>query len=58
MASSPIKSGTDVEASRAIRQAEVGSAGTMIARTQDRFGLWPVRLAADSTYGSAEKRSV
>src|SRR3954471_11040638 len=44
----------DVEASRAIRQAEVGSARTMIARTQDRFGLWPARLAADSVYGSAE----
>lgn len=44
----------DVEATRAIRQAEVGSARTMIARTQDRFGLWPARLAADSAYGSAE----
>ena len=44
----------DVEASRAIRQAEVGSACTMIARTQDRFGLWPARLAADSAYDSAE----
>ena len=44
----------DVEATRAIRQAEVGSARTMIARTQERFGLWPARLAADSAYGSAE----
>src|SRR5688572_6651917 len=44
----------DVEASRAIRQAEVGSACTMIARTQDRFGLWPARVAADAGYGSAE----
>jgi hypothetical protein len=44
----------DVEASRAIRQAEVGAARTMIERTQDRFGLWPARLAADSAYGSAE----
>jgi hypothetical protein len=44
----------DVEASRAIRQAEVGAAHTMIARTQERFGLWPARLAADSAYGSAE----
>ena len=26
----------------------------MIARTQDRFGLWPARLAADSAYGSAD----
>ena len=45
----------DVEASRAIRQAEVGAARTMIARAQDRFGLWPARLAADSAYGSAEQ---
>src|ERR687894_406268 len=44
----------DVEASRTIRPAEVESARTMIARTQDRFGLWPARLAADSAYGSAE----
>ena len=44
----------DVEASRAIRQAEVGAAQTMIERTQDRFGLWPERLAADSAYGSAD----
>ena len=44
----------DVEASRAIRQAEVGAARTMIERTQDRFGLYPERLAADSAYGSAE----
>ena len=44
----------DVEASRGIRQAEVGAARAMIERTQDRFGLWPERLAADSAYGSAE----
>jgi len=44
----------DVEASRAIRQAEVGSARTMLDRTQERFGLWPARLAADSAYGAAE----
>jgi transposase len=31
----------DVEASRAIRQAEVGAARMMIERTQDRFNLWP-----------------
>ena len=29
----------DVEASRAIRQAEVGAARTMIDRTEERFGL-------------------
>jgi transposase len=44
----------DVEASRAIRQAEVGAARTMIERTEERFGLYPQRLAADSAYGSAE----
>jgi transposase len=44
----------DVEASRAIRQAEVGAARTMIERTADRFGLRPQRLAADTAYGSAE----
>jgi transposase len=44
----------DVEATRAIRQAEVGAARTMIERTEARFGLYPERLAADSAYGSAE----
>jgi hypothetical protein len=34
--------------------AEVGAARTMIERSQDRFGLYPERLAADSAYGSAE----
>ena len=43
----------DVEASRAIRQAEVGAAATMIERTEERFGLKPERLAADTAYGSA-----
>jgi len=43
----------DVEASRAIRQAEVGAAKTMISRTEERFGLKPARLAADTAYGSA-----
>ena len=44
----------DVEASRAIRQAEVGAARTMIERTEERFGLKPGRLAGDTAYGSAE----
>src|SRR5664279_4321087 len=44
----------DVEATRAIRQAEVGAARTMIERTEDRLGLCPERLAADGAYGSAE----
>src|SRR3989475_4866984 len=43
----------DVEASRAIRQAEVGAAKTMIDRTEERLGLKPKRLAADTAYGSA-----
>src|SRR3982074_470946 len=42
----------DVEASRAIRQAEVGAAKTMIDRTEERFGLKPARLAAGTAYGS------
>lgn len=44
----------DVEASTAVRQAEVTAAKTMIERADDRFGLHPVRLAGDSAYGSAE----
>jgi transposase len=43
----------DVEASRAIRQAEVDAAKRMIDRTEERFGLKPERLAADTAYGSA-----
>jgi transposase len=44
----------DVEATRAIRQAEVGAARTMIDRVEKRFGLHPEKLAADRAYGSAE----
>jgi transposase len=49
-----VKSGIimDVEASRAIRQAEVGAAKIMIERTEQRFDIKPTRLAADSAYGS------
>lgn len=43
----------DVEASRAIRQAEVGASRTMIQRTEDRFGIKPDWLAGDTAYGSA-----
>ena len=43
----------DVEASRAIRQAEVGASRTMIERTEARFGITPDWLAADTAYGSA-----
>jgi transposase len=44
----------DVEASTAVRQAEVTAQQRMIDRTQERFDLWPERLAADTAYGSAE----
>ena len=44
----------DVDASRSIRQAEVGAARTMIVRTRERFGLTPEKLAADTAYGSGE----
>ena len=43
----------DVEASRAIRQAEVGASQTMIERTEACFGIKPEWLAADTAYGSA-----
>jgi transposase len=43
----------DVEASRAIRQAEVGASRTMIERTEACFGIKPEWLAADTAYGSA-----
>jgi DDE family transposase len=43
----------DVEASRAIRQAEVGAARTMIERVAGRFDLHPKRLAGDTAYGAA-----
>jgi hypothetical protein len=44
---------TDTSASRAIRPAEVGAARTMIERTEERFGLKPERLVADTAYGAA-----
>jgi hypothetical protein len=49
-----VKSGIimDVEASRAIRQAKVGAAKTMIERTEQRFDIKPERLAGDTAYGS------
>ncbi len=43
----------DVEATTAVRQAEVGAAQTMLTRTAELFGLWPERLIADTGYGSA-----
>jgi hypothetical protein len=44
----------DVEATTAIRQAEVLAAKRMIERAKDRFDLRPKRLLGDSAYGSAE----
>ena len=44
----------DVEPSTAVRQAEVTAAKTMIERAHDDLDLWPVRLIADTGYGSAE----
>ena len=43
-----------MEATTAIRQAEVLAAKRMIERSMDRFGLYPARLMGDSAYGSAE----
>ena len=43
----------DVEASHAIRQAEVGASQIMIERTEATFGIKPDWLAADTAYGSA-----
>lgn len=43
----------DVEAATAARQAEVTAQRVMLDRTQERFGLWLERLAADTGYGDA-----
>ena len=43
----------DVEASRAVRQAEVGASRKMIKRTEARFGIKPEWLVGDTAYGSA-----
>ena len=42
----------DVEATRSIRQAEVGAVKTMIDRVQKVHDLMPERLIADTAYGS------
>ncbi len=44
----------DVEATTAIRQAEVLAAKRMIERSMERFDLYPARLLGDSAYCSAE----
>ncbi len=42
----------DVEATRSIRQAEVGSTKTMLDRVKAKFNLHPERLIADTAYGT------
>jgi transposase len=44
----------DVEATTAIRQAEVLAAKRMIERSMEHFDLYPERLIGDTAYGSAE----
>src|SRR5215472_14184132 len=44
----------DVEATTAIRQAEILAANRMIERSLERFELYPERLIGDTAYGSAE----
>jgi transposase len=44
----------DVEATTAVRQAEVLAAKRMIERTMESLTLYPARLLGDSAYGSAE----
>ncbi|MCR8825286.1 IS1182 family transposase [Pseudosulfitobacter koreensis] len=42
----------DVEATRSIRQAEVGSIKTMLKRVKEKFDLHPERLIADTAYST------
>jgi transposase len=44
----------DVEATTAVRPAEVGAAKTMLDRTAERLDVTPSRLVADAGYGSAD----
>jgi len=44
----------DVEASTAVRQAEVTAAKRMIKRVEEDLGIWPRKLIGDTGYGSAE----
>src|SRR5437764_10560096 len=44
----------DVEATTAIRQAEILAAKRMIERSLEHFDLDPERLIGDTAYGSAE----
>ncbi len=42
----------DVEATRSIRQAEVGAKRAMLDRVKDKFDLHPERLIANTAYGT------
>ena len=42
----------DVEATRSILQAEIGSTKTMLNRVKERFDLHPEQLIADTAYGT------
>ena len=42
----------DVEATRSIRQAELGAVQAMVDRVGDRFDLTPEQLIADTAYGT------
>ncbi|MCP4942070.1 MAG: IS1182 family transposase [Planctomycetaceae bacterium] len=42
----------DVEATRSVRQAELGAMPTMLDRTNDTFGIKPERMIADTAYGT------
>lgn len=42
----------DVEATRSVRQAELGAMQTMLDRTKDTFDIHPERMIADTAYGT------
>ena len=42
----------DVEASRSVRQAELGAMQTMLDRTKETFDINPERMIADTAYGT------
>ncbi len=42
----------DVEATRSVRQAELGAMQTMLDRTNDTFDIDPERMIADTAYGT------
>ena len=44
----------DVDASRSNKTAEVGAMRKMLDRTEDRFGMKPDWIAADTAYGSSD----